>query len=152
MRLSGFRPWIWNKLLEVMEQSEDFLKGEFSPPPFFLIMTKELVIASLAFSLFVVCPRMAGMMQIIAKHCQTSLLATVLGGTLISIPILVVMVFTFEKFGLWGALLFCVLTDVGAAGIMSAMSFKAAIETAIIALFVILGVKVAPFVSKLVGG
>jgi hypothetical protein len=73
-------------------------------------MTKELVIASCAFSLFVVCPRMAGMMQIITKHCQVSILATVLGGALISIPILVVMVLTFGKFGLWGALLFCILT------------------------------------------
>jgi hypothetical protein len=35
---------------------------------------------------------------------------------------------------------------------MSAISFKAAIETGVIALFVILGVKVAPFVSKLLGG
>jgi hypothetical protein len=95
---------------------------------------------------------MAGMMQVIAKHCQVSILATVLGGTLISIPILVVMVFMFGKFGLWGALLFCVLTDFGAACIMSEISFKAAIETCVIALFVILGVKVAPFVSKLVGG
>jgi hypothetical protein len=116
------------------------------------MITKELIVANLAFSLFVVCPRMAGMMQIIAKHCQVSLLPTVPGGALISIPILVVMVFTFGKFGLWGALLFCVLTDLGAACVMSTISFKAAIETGIIALFVILGVKVAPLVSKLLAG
>jgi hypothetical protein len=115
-------------------------------------MTKELVIASLAFSLFVVCPRMAGMMQIIMKHCRVSLLATVLGGTLVSIPLLVVMVFLFGKFGLWGALLFCVLTDLGAAWIMNTVSIKAAVETVVIALFVILGVKVAPLVSKLLAG
>jgi hypothetical protein len=58
------------------------------------------------------------------------------------------MIFLFAKFGLWGALLFCVLTDLGAACIMNAVSFTAAIETGVIALFVILGVKVAPLVSK----
>ena len=114
------------------------------------IMTKEFIIASLAFSLFVVCPRMAGMMQVITKHCQVSLMATVLGGTLVSIPLLVVMVFLFGKFGLWGALLFCVLTDLGAASMMNAVSFKAAIETCVIAFFVLLGVKLAPLVSKFI--
>lgn len=115
-------------------------------------MTKELMLASVAFGLFVVCPRMAGMMHTIFEHSNISMLGTVLIGTIMSIPLLLVMVFTFEKFGTWGALAFCVLTDFGAAFIMKEISLRAGIETLIIALFVVLGVKVAPLISKIIVG
>ncbi len=66
-------------------------------------MLKELLIAGVSFGLFVVCPRMAGMMHIINKHTNVSMSITVLLGIIISIPILLLMVFTFSKFGVWGA-------------------------------------------------
>jgi len=111
-------------------------------------MSKELLIAGVSFGLFVVCPRMAGMMHIINKHANVSILITVLMGVLISVPILLLMVFVFSKFGVWGALSICVLTDLGAAFFMKEISMKAGLETFIIAVFVIIGVKVAPFISK----
>ncbi len=112
-------------------------------------MEKELLYAASAFGLFVVCPRMAGMMHIISAHTSVSMLVTVVTGTLLSIPLLLIMVYLFGKFGLWGALIFCVLTDLGAAYVMKDVSFKAGIETFVIALFVILGVRVAPYISAL---
>ena len=112
-------------------------------------MTKELLVAGMAFGLFVVCPRMAGMMHIINKYASASMLATVLLGVVISVPILLLMVWIFGRFGMWGALAVCVLTDFGSALIMKEISMKAGIETLIIAVFVIIGVKAAPLVSGL---
>ncbi|MHC1588442.1 MAG: hypothetical protein ACXQS1_01340 [Methermicoccaceae archaeon] len=114
-------------------------------------MSRELLLASVAFGLFIVCPRMAGMMHVIAGSTHVSMLATVLVGTLVSIPLLLIMVFAFGRAGIWGALAFCVLTDFGAALVMKDISMRAGVETLVIALFVIVGVRVAPLVSRLLG-
>jgi len=90
---------------------------------------KELVFTSTAFALFVVCPRMAGMMHVINKHSQSSILATILIGTIVSVPLLLLMVFAFNKFGVWGALAFCVLTDLGSVLIIKEVGFRAGLET-----------------------
>jgi hypothetical protein len=91
---------------------------------------------------------MAGMIYIIAEHSHVSIFWAVLMGTILSIPLLLVMVLTFGKFGIWGSLGFCVLTDFVSAFIMKEISFRAGVETFIIALFVIAGVKIAPLISK----
>lgn len=116
------------------------------------MMTSEMFISSIAFGLFIVCPRMAGMMHVINKHSNASILRTVLVGTLISIPLLLLMVLAFGYLGVWGAIIICVLTDFAAALIMKEISKKAAVETFIIALFVIVGVKVAPMISGFIVG
>lgn len=115
-------------------------------------MTKELLIPSIAFGLFIVCPRMAGMMHVINKHASVSILRTVITGTIISIPLLLLMVVTFKYLGIWGALIICIGTDFAAAFIMKQISKKAAVETFIIAVFVVLGVKVAPILSGMIIG
>jgi len=112
-------------------------------------MSKELLMASLGFGLFVVCPRMAGMMHIIHQNSKVPMIATVLLGILISVPIMLLMVYVFGKFGIWGALAICVGTDLTAALIMKNISIRAGIETFIVALFVIAGVKIAPMISKI---
>ena len=78
-------------------------------------MPRDLLISSVGLALFIVCPRMAGMVCVIAKHSQVSLVYTALFGSIVAIPLVIVMVLVFAKFGLWGALAFCVLTDLGAA-------------------------------------
>jgi hypothetical protein len=112
-------------------------------------MTKELMIGSIGLALFIVCPRMAGMVHIIAKHSNVSLVYTALFGSILSIPLVLAIVLIFAKFGLWGALAFCVFTDLGAAFIMKELSIRVGIETFIIAIFVIIGVKVAPHLVSL---
>ena len=99
-------------------------------------------------ALFIICPRMAGMVYIIAKHSQVSLVYTALFGSIIAIPLVVAMVWVFAGFGLWGALAFCILTDLGAAFVMKEIDIRAGIETLVIAVFVIIGVKVAPLITK----
>ena len=113
-------------------------------------MSKELLLSSMAFGLFVVCPRMAGMMHIITGNTTSSIMKTVLLGTALSVPILILMVNAFGKFGIWGALSICVLTDFGAAMFMGKINPRAGVETLVIALFVIIGVKIAPLISSFV--
>ena len=112
-------------------------------------MPRDLLIASMGLALFIVCPRMAGMVNIISRYSHTSLILTALFGTIISIPLVVIMVLIFAKSGVWGALAFAVLTDLGAAFFMKEISIRAGIETLVIAVFVILGVKAAPYITNL---
>ncbi len=112
-------------------------------------MSKELLVASVGLAFFIVCPRMAGMVHIIAKHSQVSLMTAAFLGTCISVPLVLCMVALFGSFGVGGALLFCVLTDLGAAFFMKDISYRAGVETLVVALFVLVGVKVAPLISGL---
>ena len=112
-------------------------------------MTKELLISSIGLSLFIVCPRIAGMVNIIAKETQVSLVYVALLGSILAIPLIIITVLIYGKFGLWGALAFCILTDLGAAFIMKSLSVSAGIETFVIAMFLIIGVKVAPYITNI---
>lgn len=112
--------------------------------------TKESIIASFAFAFFVVCPRMAGMMHVINNYSKVSMLYTVLLGIVISVPLLMLMVFVFDKGGIWGALAFCISTDLVSALVMKGVDIRASIETFIISIFVVIGVKIAPYISKII--
>ena len=90
---------------------------------------------------------MAGMANVIANATKVNLVLVSVIGTLISLPLIVAMVFIFRQWGLWAALAFAVLTDVLAALVMGAISWKASFETFIIALFVIAGVRVASLIT-----
>lgn len=87
------------------------------------------------------------MTQIIAKATQTNIIQVAVIGTILSLPLIIAMVLVFKEYGLVAALGFCVLTDVGTALVMREISLKAGLETFIIALFVIIGVKVASIIS-----
>jgi hypothetical protein len=112
-------------------------------------MHKELLISSIGLALFIICPRMAGMVTVIAKNVSVSLVYTAVFGSIIAIPFVVIMALIFAKLGLWGALAFCIFTDLAAAFVMKEISVRAGIETLVIALFVILGVRVAPLITNI---
>ena len=105
------------------------------------------LIASIAFALFILCPRMAGMASVIANATQLNLILVTVIGTLISLPLIILMVIIFNHYGLWAALAFAVFTDVLAALAMGAINWKASVETFIIAIFVLVGVRVAAITS-----
>jgi hypothetical protein len=90
---------------------------------------------------------MAGMTNIITNATNTNIVQIAVIGTILAIPLIVAMVLIFKQYGLIPALAFSVLTDLGAALVIKEISFKAGLETLIIALFVIAGVKVASIVS-----
>ncbi|MDD2439960.1 MAG: hypothetical protein PHD41_07110 [Methanosarcinaceae archaeon] len=107
------------------------------------------LLTSIAFSFFIVCPRMAGITNVIANSTETNAVYVAFIGTLISIPLIVAMVVVFKRYGLVAAMAFSVLTDLGAAYFMKEISMKAGLETFIISLFVFVGVKVASKISAL---
>ncbi|RLI79909.1 hypothetical protein DRP05_02310 [Archaeoglobales archaeon] len=110
----------------------------------------KLLIAALAFAFFIVCPRMAGMTSVIANATDVDLVKLAVVGTIIAIPFVVGMVLIYTRYGLLAALGFAVLTDLLSALVIKEISLKAGIETLIVALFVIIGVRVATYVSKYV--
>lgn len=112
-------------------------------------MDRSIIMISIVFGLFIVCPRMAGMMHVINRNFDIVLWKITILGTLISIPILVLMIYIFSNVGIWATLIFCIGTDFAAAYIIKEISINAAIETVVIAFFVTLGVKLAPFIVNI---
>lgn len=107
----------------------------------------QLLVASVGFALLILCPRMAGMANVIARSTDTSLIWVAVIGTLISLPLIVLMVLIFHHYGLVAAMAFAIATDLLAALMMGAISWKASLETVIIAVFVVIGVRVAALIS-----
>ncbi len=112
---------------------------------------KSFVLSALAFAFFVVCPRMAGMIHIISKNTGVSIPTVVVLGTVASLPLVYAMALIFGKWGVVGALAFCILTDLISATFMAGVGLRAGVETLIVAIFVIAGVKVAPLLCNLLG-
>jgi len=111
-----------------------------------------MITVSIAFALFIVCPRMAAMLHVITRSTETNLVYVSVLGTIIALPFVIAMVLIFKQYGLLAALGFLVLTDVLAALLMGkVISLKAGLETFIIALFVIAGARVAPIISSHLG-
>lgn len=112
-------------------------------------MKEKSLYISTAFSFFIICPRMAGMLHVICANSDLPIYKIALLGSLIALPLILLMVFFFSKFKLKGALIYCVGTDLLAAFLLSDIGYRAGLETAIIALFVFVSVKVAPKISNL---
>ena len=111
-----------------------------------------MITVSIAFALFIVCPRMAAMLHVITRSTETNLVYVSVLGTIIALPFVIAMVLIFKQYGLLAALGFLVLTDVLAALLMGkVLSLKAGLETFIIALFVIAGARFAPLISSHLG-
>lgn len=62
-----------------------------------------LLLASVGFAPFILCPRMAGMANVIANATNSNLVLVAVIGTLISLPLIVLMVIIFRHYGLWAA-------------------------------------------------
>ncbi len=111
-----------------------------------------LSMASVAFALFAVCPRMVGIANIIVKYTRTDIILVSIVGTILSIPLVMLMAWILKKYGLIPTLLFTIVTDILAAVSLRGVSFnwiKSGIEIFVIAIFVIIGVKVGAFVAHL---
>jgi len=111
-------------------------------------------VVSLAFALFVVCPRMAGMCAVVSRVHGVNPFVVSVVGTFLSTPLVVLLVYLTTSFGVMWAVLFAALTDLLASLMMGVFSLKYAIEIIIISLFVWLGVyvagKVSPIIMKLI--
>ncbi len=105
------------------------------------------VITIVAFAFFIVCPRMGAMTNLLERHTNYPIYWLVIIGTFGSIPLLLVMTWLIKHWGLMAGLGFAVLTDLAAAAILTSVSFRVAVETFIIAIFVIGGNKFAMWIT-----
>jgi hypothetical protein len=62
----------------------------------------QLLVASVGFAPFILCPRMAGMANVIANSTKANLVLVSVAGTLMSLPLIVIMVILFRQYGLCG--------------------------------------------------
>ncbi len=105
------------------------------------------LVAISAFGFFIVCPRMAAMTNLIAKNFNFPIYLLVIIGTIFSIPLLIIMTLIIRQWGLVAGLGFAIFTDLLCALILSSISIKAAIETFIIAVFVVIGNRLAVWIT-----
>lgn len=102
-----------------------------------------LIIASLAFAFFIMCPRMAGMGAVVSRvHNINPYLVALIGG-LIAVPLIIFMEYLVINYGVHIAIIVAAATDVLAALAMGVLKPKYAVEVFIIALFLWMGVMVA---------
>lgn len=102
---------------------------------------------TLAFAFFIVCPRMAAMTNILTKYSQLSIYWVVTWGTIVSLPFLVLTAWAIRQWGLMAGLAIAIVTDLFAALILKPIHIKAAVETFVIALFVVSGARFASWVT-----
>ena len=107
------------------------------------------LVASTAFALFIMCPRMAGMCAVLAKLKSLNPYVVAVLGAVMAIPLIVLMVYLTLKFGVHIAIIAAVITDIMAALAMGAFTWRHAIEVMVIALFVWLGVFVAKWITSI---
>jgi hypothetical protein len=110
---------------------------------------RNLLIASLAFGLYVICPRMSAMIVQQAKLKGLNLYAIIVLGALISIPLFLVLSRITIRFGIGWAILFAAMGDVAAAALLGMIDPKTGVELGIITVFVYLGIRLAPVLSNL---
>ena len=111
---------------------------------------KTLLIASSAFGLYVICPRMGAMMVQQAKLKGLSLYAIIVLGALISIPLFVILSRILIRFGVGWATIFAAVGDFAAAALLGAIDPRTGVELAIITVFVYIGIRLAPVISSFI--
>ena len=111
---------------------------------------KALLIASSAFGLYVIYPRMSAMMVQQAKVKGLNLYAIIVLGALISIPLFVILSRILIKFGIGWAIIFAAVGDFAAAALLGAIDPRTGVELAIITVFVYIGIRLAPVISGLI--
>ena len=113
----------------------------------------DIATTSLAFALFIVCPRMAGMCAVISKIHQVNPYIISITGTILSTPLVVLLLYITINYGITLAIIFAAITDIIASLIIGTLNIKYAIEILIISTFVWAGVytatKTSPIITKI---
>jgi len=73
------------------------------------------LIAALAFALYITCPRMTAMIATQAKLTGINPLLTIAVGSLLGIPMFIILYYILQRFGVAAAVLAAALLDIGAA-------------------------------------
>ncbi|OPX37505.1 MAG: hypothetical protein DRG82_05485 [Deltaproteobacteria bacterium] len=105
------------------------------------------IITIVAFAFFVVCPRLGAMTNLLERNTDFPIYWLVIIGTFASIPMLVLMTWLIRHWGLMAGLGLAIVTDLIAALILTSVSMKVAVETFIIAIFVVGGNQIAKTIT-----
>ncbi len=109
-----------------------------------------VLVASLAFALYVLCPRMSAMMVEQAKIRGLNVYAVIVLGSLISIPLFMALSGIIVKFGVTWAVIFAAAADFAAAALLGTIDLKTGVELVIITVFVYMGIRAAPIIAKII--
>jgi len=109
-----------------------------------------LLVVSLAFALYILCPRMTAMIVVQTKAERVNPYQAITLGALISIPLFALMVMVYLRLGVEAAIILAASADVAAAVLLGALSAKAGLELAVITLFVYAGIKAAPRLAGII--
>jgi len=108
-----------------------------------------LIVASIAFALYVTCPRMTAMIASQAKISGLNPVLMISLGCMLGIPLFLLLFYTLQHFGVGVTVLLAAALDIGAALLMGALNLKAGIELVVITVFVYIGMRVAPLIADI---
>lgn len=113
-------------------------------------MNGVLLIASLAFGLYVICPRMSAMILEQGKVKNLNIHAVIVLGALTSIPLFAILLHILVRFGMGWAIIFAAVGDFAAAALLGTVDLRTGVELAIITVFVYIGIRLAPVISRII--
>ena len=105
-----------------------------------------LIIAAVAFAMYVTCPRMTAMIATEMKVSGLNPVLTISLGCILGIPMFLVLYYVLKNFGVEVTVLLAAAFDIGAALLVGKLDIKAGVELLIITLFVYAGIKIAPLI------
>jgi len=109
-----------------------------------------LIVASVAFALYVTCPRMTAMIATESKISGLNPTLTVILGCILGIPLFLILLYTFQRLGVAATVLLAAIFDLGAALLLGSIDIKGGIELIIITVFVYAGIRLAPMIAELI--
>lgn len=111
---------------------------------------KVFALASLAFALYVLCPRMAAMVVQESKLKGVSISAVIIAGTLLSIPLFILLAQVVVRIGIEWAIILAAAADLAAALLLGSVDLRVGIELLVITVFVYAGIRLAPLITKMI--
>ncbi len=109
-----------------------------------------LLLVSVAFALYILCPRMTAMIVAQTKAGMVNPYQAISLGALLSIPLFALMVMVYLRLGVEAAVILAASADVAAAVLLGVLNVEAGLELAVITLFVYAGIRAAPRLAGLI--
>jgi len=109
-----------------------------------------LIVASVAFALYITCPRMTAMIATETKVGGLNPFLMISLGCLFGIPLFIMLFCILQHFGVEATVLSAAALDVGAALLVGKLDIKAGIELIVITVFVYVGIRVAPLITNII--
>ncbi len=110
---------------------------------------RALSIASVAFALYVLCPRMTAMILQESRIKGIDVHTVIIVGTVISIPLFIMLVHVILRLGVEWAIFIAAVADIAAAALLGTLDLRTGVELVVITAFVYAGIKLAPVISGL---